>query len=84
MLCERTQDDKAENHKQDITENEVWGSVFFSSFYLKFVTDSPDSCDRPGFMVFDLFPETFDVDIYCAGIPDVFIIPRCDPAAVRG
>ena len=22
MLCERTQDDKAENHKQDITENE--------------------------------------------------------------
>ena len=26
-------------------------------------------------MVFDLFPETFDVDIYCAGIPDVFISP---------
>ena len=32
MLCERTQDDKAENHKQDITENEFGDQCFFHPF----------------------------------------------------
>lgn len=73
MLCERTQDDKAENHKQDITENE-FGDQCFSSFYLKFVTDSQTvAIDQVSWSL--IFSETFDVDIYCAGIPDVFISP---------
>lgn len=44
MLCERTQDDKAESHKQDIAENEFGDQCFFI-LYLKFVADSPDGCN---------------------------------------
>ena len=77
MLCERTQDEiEAEGRKQ--TWAKSFGDRVFSSFYLKFVTRFPGAfgIDQVVLMVFDLFPETFfNVDIYCAGIPNVFISP---------
>ena len=43
--------------------------------HLEFVTNAPDGGQRPVVIVLDFFPETFDVDVYGAGVPNVFIAP---------
>ena len=43
--------------------------------HLEFVTNAPDGGQRPVVIVLDFFPETFDVDVYGAGIPNILITP---------
>ena len=44
-------------------------------FYLKFVSDAPDSCDAPGWLVLDFLAETLYMHIDSAGVADIFIAP---------
>ena len=44
-------------------------------FNLKFIADPPYSGDGPGWMILDLFTETFDMYVYGAGVADIFIAP---------
>ena len=44
-------------------------------FYLKLVSDAPDSCDAPGWLVLDFLAETLYMHIDSAGVADIFIAP---------
>ena len=51
-------------------------SVLRILFHLKFVTDSPHSAKAPSFVVFNFLTKAFDVNVYRAGVPNVFISPN--------
>ena len=54
-------------------QDKILSRESFSRLYLKLVTHTPDGGNFPGIMILNFFPETFDVYIHGAGVPDIFI-----------
>ena len=54
-----------------------WRKIRFFKplFHLEFISDPPDGGQTPGIVILDLFPQPCDMNIYRAGIPDIFIAP---------
>ena len=74
ILGKGAQDNDGTSQKEDSREAFLCTCVI-SFCYLKFITDAPYRCDRPGTVVLDLLAQTLHMDIHGSCVADVFVSP---------